>query len=131
MDDPGYKAYIFPKRSKSTQGGASVILIKSEYTPYISVVEFLYDTIIWLKLSKNLVNLQKDLFIAFTYLPPCNSVFFKDNDVDKAISFDEIKEAIGNLKPGKSHGEDGISNEYFIEFQDYFDLFYINFLIVY
>lgn len=24
------------------------------------------------------------------------------------------------LKPGKSHGEDGILNEYFIEFQDYF-----------
>lgn len=76
MDDPDYIAYIFPRQTKSTQGGGSVISIKSEYTPYISVVESLYDTIIWLKLSKNLVKLQKDLFIAFTYLPPCNSVFF-------------------------------------------------------
>lgn len=41
-------------------------------------------------------------------------------ELDKNISIDEIKEAIGNLKPGKSHGEDGILNEYFIEFQDYF-----------
>lgn len=76
MDDPDYKAYIFPRKSKSTQGGGSIILIKTEYTPYISVVESLYDTIIWLKLSKSLVKLQKDLFIAFTYLPPSNSVFF-------------------------------------------------------
>ena len=32
---------------------------------------------------------------------------------------DEITKAIDNLKRGKSHGEDGILNEYFIEFQDY------------
>lgn len=50
MDGPDYKAKIFPRKSKPTQGGGSVILIKSKYTPYISVVESLYHTIIRLKL---------------------------------------------------------------------------------
>lgn len=40
-------------------------------------------------------------------------------ELDREISIDEIKKAIDNLKRGKSHGEDGILNEYFIEFQDY------------
>lgn len=37
-------------------------------------------------------------------------------ELDKNISIDEIKEVIGNLKFGKFYGEDGILNEYFIEF---------------
>lgn len=45
------------------------------------------------------------------------SKFFEE--LDKNISIDELKEAIGNLRPGKSHGEDGILNEYFVKFQDY------------
>lgn len=47
MDDPDFKAYIFPRKSKSTQRGGSIILIKSEYTSYLSVVESSYDTIIF------------------------------------------------------------------------------------
>ena len=39
-------------------------------------------------------------------------------ELDREISIDEIKKAIDNLKRGKSHGVDGILNEYFIEFQD-------------
>lgn len=46
MDDPDFKAYIFLRKSKSTQGGGSIILIKGEYTSYLSV-ESLYDTIIF------------------------------------------------------------------------------------
>ena len=41
------------------------------------------------------------------------------DELDKEICEDEIKSAISNLKQGKSHGEDGILNEYFIEFQEY------------
>ena len=40
-------------------------------------------------------------------------------ELDKSISVNEIKEAVSNLKRGKLHGEDGILNEYFIEFYDY------------
>jgi hypothetical protein len=37
----------------------------------------------------------------------------------RAISDDEIKEAISILKRGKLYGDDGILNEYFVEFYDY------------
>lgn len=43
-------------------------------------------------------------------------VIFKE--LEKDISLNEIKDAIKTLKPGKSHGLDGITNEYFIEFKD-------------
>lgn len=45
------------------------------------------------------------------------SVFFYE--LDKEIDVDEIRKAISNLKRGKSHGEDGILNEYFINFQQH------------
>ena len=40
------------------------------------------------------------------------------DELDNAIEVDEIKTAIKNLKRGKSHGEDGVLNEYIIEFAD-------------
>ena len=40
------------------------------------------------------------------------------DELDNEIEVDEIKTAIKNLKRGKSHGEDGILNEYIIEFSD-------------
>ena len=40
------------------------------------------------------------------------------DELDNEIEVDEIKTAIKNLKRGKSHGEDGILNEYIIEFAD-------------
>lgn len=63
-------------------GMIMIILIKIEYILYIFVVEFLYDIIIWFKLSKSFVKFQKDLFIVFIYLFFSNFVFFKENDVD-------------------------------------------------
>ena len=40
------------------------------------------------------------------------------DELDNEIEVNEIKTAIKNLKRGKSHGEDGILNEYIIEFSD-------------
>lgn len=40
-------------------------------------------------------------------------------ELDKAISIDEIKKSIHNLKRGKSHGETCLLNEYFIEFEEF------------
>lgn len=45
------------------------------------------------------------------------SVFFYE--LDKEIDVDEIRKVISNLKWGKFYGEDGILNEYFINFQQY------------
>jgi hypothetical protein len=39
-------------------------------------------------------------------------------ELDQIISNEEIVYAISNLKRCKSHGIDGLLNEYFIEFQD-------------
>ena len=45
-----------------------------------------------------------------------NAVIYEELDVD--ITMKEIENAIQCLKKGKSHGLDGIINEYFIEFKD-------------
>ena len=40
------------------------------------------------------------------------------DELDNAIEVDEIQTAIKNFKRGKSRGEDGVLNEYIIEFAD-------------
>ena len=40
------------------------------------------------------------------------------DELDYPITIDEIERCINNLKRGKSHGDDCILNEYFIEFRD-------------
>lgn len=40
-------------------------------------------------------------------------------ELDKDIDVEEIKVVIKKLKKGKSHGDDCLLNEYFIEFEEY------------
>lgn len=49
-------------------------------------------------------------------------------EVDKKIDVDKIRKALSNLKRGKSHREDGISNEHIIEFQEHLLLCFTVFL---
>lgn len=78
----GYKTHIFHRDSRSVQGGGTIILIKDIYDKYVSVIDSLYDMIIWFKIDKSLCVYKCDLYCAFTYLPPANSVFLKNLNCD-------------------------------------------------
>lgn len=71
VDIDGYEKCIFPR--KSIKGGGIVIYCKPHLSPYISIVENIYDSIIWCKILTNAEN--KNIYIAMCYLPPENSVF--------------------------------------------------------
>lgn len=78
----GYKTHIFHRDSRSVQGGGTIILIKDIYDKYVSVIDSLYDMIIWFKIDKSLCVYKCDVYCAFTYLPPANSVFLKNLNCD-------------------------------------------------
>lgn len=49
------KIYIFYKDSRSFQGGGTINLIKDIlYMINVSIIDFLYDMIIWFKINKSL-----------------------------------------------------------------------------
>ena len=66
----GYECFVFAvKRRKSFQGGGTVIMCKTKFIPFISVVENCCDSIIWLKIDKRLSKRNRDIFIACVYIP--------------------------------------------------------------
>jgi exonuclease III len=79
----GFETHVFPRlKSKTKQGGGMVILIKNEFTPLISISELCYDTIVWLKIDKQITTCDDDLFVSFVYMSPASSTYFKKYDVD-------------------------------------------------
>lgn len=53
--------------------------MKDIYEKYVSVIDSLYDMIIWLKINKSLCVDKCDNYCALTYyLPPAKSIPLKD-----------------------------------------------------
>lgn len=85
-----YKEYIedfdyhyFPRqKSKSVQGGGTVILVRKKIHKYVTLVNNQYDTIIWLRIRGLLYNLSSDLYLGCVYIPPNNSSFYRLYDCD-------------------------------------------------
>jgi hypothetical protein len=50
--------------------------------------ESFFDTIVWLKIDKNICNYEKNLYCAFTYFPPISSNFYKQYDCDIFYEFE-------------------------------------------
>ena len=75
-------SYCRPKSQLACKpsGGISVFIRKSLKSG-IKVAK-ISEYSIWLKLSKSSFQLDKDIFIAFSYLPPENSSFSRSNDND-------------------------------------------------
>ena len=74
--------------------------------------KYLYDNF---RYFKNMSNAQERNVIKIDSTEG-NCIF---EELDREICVDEIKKAMDNLNRGKCHREDGILNEYLIEFQDY------------
>ena len=89
----GYDSFIFTR--KLIKGGGIVVFCKSCLSSNICIVENIYDCIIWIKLSTSID--KKDIFLAFCYLPPENSVFYDCYNIDTCI-FQLLEESISKYK---------------------------------
>ena len=74
-----YECITFPR--KCGKGGGIVIFYKNNLCGKIHYVENIFDSIISLKLTPTLTDIQPT-YIAFCYIPPEGSVFYDKNDVD-------------------------------------------------
>jgi hypothetical protein len=75
------------------RGGGIVIFYKNSLHNNISIVENIFDSIIWIKICTG--NFNNVIYIASCYLPPENSVFYDKIDVD---IFHELENSICNYK---------------------------------
>lgn len=116
-----FDTYIFPRlKSRSTQGGGIVVLIRKKFHNFISVVKNQHDTVIWLKIQNLLKNIDKDLYVGCAYIPPSNSTFYRLYDCDL---FSDLETQIstfqnegkvmllGDLNARTSNREDFIVND--------------------
>jgi hypothetical protein len=75
-----FKSIVFPRlKTQMKQGGGMIVLIRDEYSQYVSVSESYLDTIIWMKVDKVLFgygSVSTDVYFAFTYFPPCSPLWF-------------------------------------------------------
>ncbi|CAG2192026.1 unnamed protein product [Mytilus edulis] len=62
-------------KSKCTQGGGLCVMINTIYSPYISFIESIADTFVWLKFDKVLFDFDQDLYVCGAYIPPINSKY--------------------------------------------------------
>ena len=71
--------------------GGLCVFISNHIKQGIKVVKNDHPNIIWIKLSKDFVNLSKNLLICFTYISPSDSEYYKNNDLTSTDLFEYIK----------------------------------------
>ena len=80
---PGYSVHQVnrPQHYKATKStGGLAILIRLELRKGISIVP--NPSIQWIRLNKQFFKQDKDLYIAFVHIPPCNSTYTQKADED-------------------------------------------------
>ena len=74
---PGYTATFIPRElSKSKLGGGIALFIKDTFNDIITLERIYFDTLVWLKIGKECVNGDEDLYICCLYIPPDRTVFY-------------------------------------------------------
>ena len=69
--------------------GGVALLVRKEFSRYIEQFRTEYDNIVVLKLSKELFGTESDIVLLGTYVPPVNSVYYKDTDISSGLSIVE------------------------------------------
>jgi len=67
------------KKRHSGSGGV-VILFKNKFTRGVTKIKSMNSDLLWMKLDKNFFHLQNDIYLCNCYIPPQNSVVFKNNN---------------------------------------------------
>ncbi|CAC5379506.1 unnamed protein product [Mytilus coruscus] len=76
FDIEGIMCKAIPRnKSKCTQGGGLCVMINNIYSPYISFIESIADTFMWLKFDKLLFDFDQDLYVCGAYIPPINTKY--------------------------------------------------------
>jgi hypothetical protein len=61
--------------------------------PFVSICEVICDSVLWVKLDRQLFNSREDIYIAFTYIPPEGRAFHSAYNID---IFDVLEVSITN-----------------------------------
>ena len=102
--------------------GGSMLCIKNHVRNGVKIVEKFCGDIVWVKLDKTFFSLEKDLFVCFAYVPPSDSPYVKNLDVD---ILEKIEEGLlgyskrGNvLLAGDINAKTGTERDFIEELDD-------------
>lgn len=109
---------------KRKSGGIG-IYVRENLTPFINVIENDCEYVLWIKLNKQITNLDDELFLGSVYIPPENSRFFNE---DLLLDFEnEITDKCCDTKYvfliGDINGRTGTLRDYTITDRYYNDFF--------
>jgi exonuclease III len=119
-DIKDYQCKFIPRsKSKGKQGGGMVILIRNTVCEYVEIVNISLDTVVWLKIDKNITAQNIDIYMCCVYIPPSNSVFYQlyecddlfDTLINEIVSFSSKGSIImlGDLNSRCAQNDDFIS----------------------
>ena len=106
--------------------GGVVVIVKNSIASFVTEIKTMCDNLISLRLSKHMLQLEQDLILTFTYVPPYQSSYYKNKDTNCAIDnlqahylnlteneldcnfllFGDLNARIGNWLPDCSDDED-------------------------
>lgn len=79
---PGYEAFYQPRKQRFTRkSGGIVVYVKDRLVKFVTNVETESDYVLWLSLSKELLQLDENLMLGVVYIPPENSNFYNDDEL--------------------------------------------------
>jgi hypothetical protein len=98
---PGFKTFVSDTATRNKNracrlSGGIALLIKNKFENYVSIVKK-SKNFIWCKISKQILNVDQNLFLCGTYIPPEKSAYF-DNEIFDELENDIIHfESKGNI----------------------------------
>ena len=69
-------------RKKCKQGCGMYVMIRKILSPYVKIIDISYETLIWIRIAKELTGCESDYLIANLYIPPQNSSFYRIHNCD-------------------------------------------------
>ena len=134
LDIRGYTSeHIFGNKSIGTRkgrysGGIS-IYYKNSLKDKIKVVEKHQIGILWLKISKDILSFNQDVYICVSYIPPAGSKVIRNDDIDlfEQLEIDIIKYKnlgvvylTGDLNSRTSNEPDFLTYDRYLDDEDIF-----------
>ena len=103
---PLYTAFVSPsiKLTDASTGrlsGGVALLVRKQFARFIKQIHVEYDYCVVIQLSKELLGLNNDCILLGIYLPPSNSIYYKDCEIDNGMSL--IENCIYDVM--EQHGE--------------------------
>ena len=91
---PLYTVFVSPgiKLTDAPTGrlsGGVALLVRKQFARFVMQIHVEYDYCVVLQLSKELFGLDKDCILLGIYLPPSNSIYYKDCEIDNGMSLVE------------------------------------------